>query len=352
MVNIQKNILLSPFTTICLGGYAKHFCECSSESDIIKCIQFARSKKLKIFILGGGSNTVFSDSGFDGLVIKIALQGIEIQDEMKKNVIVSAEAGVDWDEFVDFCVSKNLQGVECLSGIPGSVGAVPVQNVGAYGQEVKDTLIYVRAIDVKTLKPVVLGDDDCRFSYRSSRFKMEDRDNFIITSVMFRLNRRTEPDVTYPELKEKIDSYAQFGKLSISKRLNIVRDTVMEIRRSKGMVIDENDADTRSCGSFFVNPVLSAADFRNFRNLPAVAGKDFPHYESEGSYKIPAAWLIENAGFTKGYKKGGVGISSKHSLALINIKGKSKEIKALSADIEAAVYKKFGIKLEKEPVFV
>jgi UDP-N-acetylmuramate dehydrogenase len=347
MTKISENILLNKFTTIKLGGNAKFFCECDTEKDIIECLDFAKSNNLKIHILGGGSNTIFSDKGFDGLVIKIGLMGINIHNDFKDNIIIKSSAGEQWDDFIIFCIENNLTGVECLSGIPGSVGATPIQNVGAYGQEVKDTIIFVKAIDRETYKPTMFSNEDCLFGYRTSRFKTIDKGKYIVTEVMFKLKKDSKPEIKYPELEKYIRTK---GEENIT--VNLVRDAVMELRRKKAMVVDEYEPDSVSCGSFFVNPVLSDNEFENMCVKSGIEKSEIPHYKSGAGFKLSAAWLIENAGFEKGYTKNGAGISNKHSLALVNRGGTAKDLLGLAEEIQTKVFDKFGIVLVKEPVIV
>jgi UDP-N-acetylmuramate dehydrogenase len=344
MINISENTSLSKFTSIKLGGRAKFFCECKTEKELIECLDYAKINKLKVQILGGGSNTIFSDEGFDGLVIKIDMKGINVHNDFKDNIIIKASAGEQWDDFVKYCVENKFAGVECLSGIPGSVGATPIQNVGAYGQEVKDTIIFVKAIDRETYKPTMFSNEDCLFGYRSSRFKTIDKNKYIVTEVLFKLRKDGKPEIKYPELEKYLKS-----KKENSFSLKDVRNAVLELRRKKAMVIDENEPDSVSCGSFFVNPILNEKEFNTFCEKLNLDSDSVPNYLSEGGVKLSAAWLIENAGFKKGYTKNGVGISNKHSLALVNRGGTAKDLLKLTEEIQKKVFDKFGIMLLKEP---
>lgn len=365
MINIEENILLSKFTTIKLGGSAKFFCECKTETDIIECLEYVKSNNLKIHILGGGSNTIFSDEGFDGLVMKIGLKGIELHNDFKNHVILKAASGEQWDDFTKYCVKNNFAGVESLSGIPGSVGATPIQNVGAYGQEVKDTIIFVKAIERKTYRTTMFASEDCLFGYRTSRFKTIDLDKYIVTEVMFKLMKDGKPEIKYPELEKYLK-----GKIEKDFSLSDVRNAVIELRKTKAMVVDDGEPDSVSCGSFFVNPVLSDLEFKDlyikienndFKNDPDENRKwktengntsFIPHWKVESGEKLSAAWLIENAGFRKGYTKNGVGISGKHSLALVNRDGTTKDLLNLAEEIQSKVLDKFGVVLVKEPIIV
>ncbi|MBI5403827.1 MAG: UDP-N-acetylmuramate dehydrogenase [Ignavibacteriae bacterium] len=361
MHNFKENVILANYTTIKLGGTAKYFCECKTEKELVDCLKLADEKQLKTHILGGGSNTVFSDSGFDGLVIKTGMKGIELHNDFKDNVIIKVSAGEEWDDFVKYCVENKYSGVECLSGIPGSAGASPIQNIGAYGQEVKDTIIFVKALDRKTCKSVMFANEDCLFGYRTSRFKNIDKEKYIVTEVLFKLKKDGNPEIKYPELEKKLNE-----KYKSDLSLSIVRNVVIELRKKKAMVVDESEPDSVSCGSFFVNLVLSETEFQNFYEQiengkwPAVAGANnaktensekhsIPFYKTSDGVKLSAAWLIENAGFKKGYTKNGAGISAKHSLALVNRGGTTADLLKLAKEIQEKVFEKFRVKLIREP---
>lgn len=355
MLNISENISLNKYTSIKLGGKAKFFCECKTEKELTECLEYAKTNNLKVHILGGGSNTIFSDEGFEGLVIRINLKGIYIHNDFKDNVILKVSAGEQWDDFVKYCIENKFAGVECLSGIPGSVGATPIQNVGAYGQEVKDTIIFVKAIDRETFKSIMFSNEDCLFGYRTSRFKTIDKDKYIVTEVLFKLRKDGKPEIKYPELEKYLKSK---GEENYS--LDNIRDAVMELRKKKSMVLDDDDPDSVSCGSFFVNPIVSEEVFEKLL-IRMENGKwkmengeklSIPHFKVEGGVKLSAAWLIENAGFKKGYTKNGAGISNKHSLALVNRGGTTKNLLELAEEIQTKVFDKFGIELVKEPVLV
>lgn len=347
MINISENISLNKFTSIKLGGKAKLFYECKTEKDLIECLDYAKKNNLKIQILGGGSNIIFSDDGFDGLVIKIDLKGIRIHNDFKDNVIIKVSAGEEWDDFVKYCMENKFTGVECLSGIPGSVGATPIQNVGAYGQEVKDTIIFVKAIDRESLKSIMFSNEDCLFGYRTSRFKTIDKDKYIVTEVLLKLKKDGEPEIKYPELEKYLKSKSEKKYF-----LEDVRNAVIELRKKKAMVIDENEPDSISCGSFFVNPVVSEKVYEEMYQKAGFDKDVIPHWEVDGGVKLSAAWIIENAGFKKGYTKNGAGISNKHSLALVNRSGTTKDILKLAEEIQTKIFNKFGIVLVLEPIIV
>lgn len=348
----QNNIPLKDYTTIGLGGNANYFINCKTVYEIKSVLRFSKESNLKLIVISGGSNIVFPDEGFDGVVMKIDSKGIEFSED-GNFMYAKVSAGENWDEFVSLCIEKSLTGVECMSGIPGSVGATPVQNVGAYGQEVKETIVKVVAIDKETHKTISFDNKDCNFSYRESRFKSEDKDRYIITEVIFKLRKSVEPVIRYDELKKYIDSNFELsGKVDLKEKLKIIRKSVLELRKNKSMVIDANDPNTKSCGSFFKNPVLNEKEFDVFKLNIGKTSEKIPFYKSGNDYKISAAWLVENAGFKKGYIYKGVGISKNHTLALININGTAKDLIHLSHEIEKKVFEKSGIRLINEPVIV
>jgi UDP-N-acetylmuramate dehydrogenase len=353
-IQIAERIRLADFTTLKLGGDAKYFVECQSISHIHAASRFAQRNGIRVHVLGGGSNTIFLDEGFDGLVMKIGLRGIRLERE-QNDVRLSVAAGEEWDAFVRLCVEKNLAGVECLSGIPGLVGATPIQNVGAYGQEVAETITEVKAIERATLNEVRFSNTECRFAYRRSRFNHEDANTFIITEVTFRLRVGGEPQIRYPELNKFFESNVDIKSLrSPREKLDAVRNSVIALRRKKSMVIDASDPNSRSVGSFFKNPMLTKEEFQALEQRCLANGlvDVIPTFAAGTQVKVPAAWLVEHAGFHKGFQQHGVGVSTNHSLALINLDGTTSELLALAEKIQATVFAKFGVRLAREPVVV
>ena len=340
-VEIAQNIPLAPLTTLGIGGPARYFVEACSADDVCDALAFAREQELETFVLGGGSNLVVADEGFNGLVIKIAIKGIEDRDG-----IFHVGAGEDWDGFVHHAIERDHAGIECLSGIPGTVGGTPVQNVGAYGQEVSETITEVEALDAVSGDLTTFSNSECGFAYRSSRFNTTERDRWIIVRVSFSLKPGGAPKITYADLKRAFPQ----GTASLRE----VRDAVIRIRSSKGMVLDPNDPDSRSAGSFFKNPIVNAEQYEHIRQRAAERGVIIPSYPTgEFQKKIPAAWLVEQAGFERGFAKGRVGVSSKHTLALVNRGGATaRELIALKNNIQSAVREQFGIELKPEPVFL
>ena len=351
---VREDVLLAPHTTLGVGGRARYFAECGSTAEVRDCLAWARERKLQVQVMGGGSNILFADEGFDGLVLKVALRGVAYADQGEW-ILMRSGAGEDWDRLVRDCIRRGLGGIECLSGIPGLVGATPVQNVGAYGQEVKETVVRVEAIERETLAEVAFTNAECGFSYRQSRFKSEDRDRHIITMVSFRLRARARACLRYPELQRHVEESADLEHLeSGAPVLGAVRRAVLELRRGKSMVLDPADPNARSAGSFFLNPVLSREEFGQFKKrcIAAGCGGEVPVFETSEGLKVAAAWLVERAGFHKSYRRGGVGISSNHALALVNRGGTSSDLLGLAGEVAAGVRETFGVRLEPEPVYV
>ena len=362
-MTIQENVPLAPLTTLQVGGAARFFAELRREDEVREAVQFAKRRELPLFVLGGGSNLVVADSGWPGLVLKIAIGGIAsptANDATGNAVLFSVGAGVNWDDFVAQAVAQNCAGVECLSGIPGSVGGTPVQNVGAYGQEVADTIESVRALDLKQDRIVVLPKPACGFRYRASIFNSTERGRYIILRVNYRLHRGGAPSLKYADLQRHFAGRVQenFSERPAEKTtppsLAETRAAVREIRRSKGMLIVPGDEDCRSAGSFFKNPVLSEAQFQELAARAASKALEIPSYPAlDAQKKISAAWLVEHAGFSKGYATGAAGISNKHALALINRgNARASDIVELKDEIQRGVQEAWGILLEPEPVFV
>lgn len=350
-LEVRDDVPLAPCTTLGLGGPARHFVECRSEAAVRAALEWAARRRLPVFVLGGGSNVVFPDAGFPGLVLHVALDGIAYREGPAPEV--AAGAGVAWDAVVREAVSRRWGGIECLSGIPGTAGATPIQNVGAYGQEVAHTLRSVACLDRKTLERRVFSPDECGFDYRSSRFKTRDRDRYVILEVIFTLQRDAPPCLDYAAVREA--AAGALERAAPDEALSIARAAVLAVRRGKSMVLDPNDPNTRSAGSFFMNPVLTTRDFADLQARWHAAGNADPIPAlpaTAGRVKVPAAWLVERAGFAKGYRRGGVGISSRHALALVNHGGTTAQLVALAGDIVGAVRERFGIRLEPEPDIV
>ena len=342
-MKILENIALAPLTTLGIGGRARWFVEAASEAEIAEACAWARERGVPLFVLGGGSNVLVADKGFDGLALHVALQGVELEGDL-----LCAAAGCLWDDCVLRATEAGLAGVECLAGIPGTVGGTPVQNVGAYGQEVASAIESVRAFDRVAQEFVAFANAECGFAYRRSRFNTTDRGRYVVTRVDYRLLRGGEPTLVYADLK------AHFSEWKKTPSLAEVAEAVRGIRQSKGMLLVEGDADCRSAGSFFKNPSVAPDVAERVRRIAAESGVAVRMFPAEGGLvKIPAAWLIEQAGFKKGYTLGAAGISSRHTLALVNRgRATAEEILALAGKIRAAVEQRFGIRLVMEPEMV
>ena len=351
---VEENKPLAPFTTFGIGGPARWFVEAASEDDVMEAAAWARERGLALFVLGGGSNLLVSDDGFLGLVLRVGLRGVAADAvERAGQKIYSVAAGEDWDGFVERAVRDRCAGMECLAGIPGTAGGTPVQNVGAYGQEVASVIERVRAFDREEHAYVEFSAAECGFAYRRSRFNTEDRGRYIVTRVDYRLTPGGAPTLRYADLQRAL---AESGTAGATPSLAEVAVAVRRVRLSKGMLLVEGDPDCRSAGSFFKNPVVSEDEVRRVAECCAKEPPRFPAGVGPGNLaqvKLPAAWLIEQAGFTKGYALGAAGVSSRHTLALINRGGATaREILELAGQIAAAVEVRFGIELEMEPVMV
>jgi UDP-N-acetylmuramate dehydrogenase len=334
----EQDVPLAPLTTLGVGGPAKFFTRAESVDDVREALAFAAERALPVLILAGGSNVLIPDEGFAGLVIHLDLRGITTESEDAESAIVNVAAGERWDDFVDFAVASGWAGVECLSGIPGSAGATPIQNVGAYGQDVSETIVRVEVLERDTGRVIDLTNWDCRFAYRSSLFKTAAKDRYVVISVTFRLRPGGAAAVRYPELR----AYLEERGIALDD-LHSVRAAVIAIRKRKGMVLDPNDPDTRSDGSFFMNPIVP----------PERVPDGAPQFPSADGVKLSAAWLIEHAGFHKGFTHGNVGISTKHTLAIVNRGGgTAAEVLELVRMIQDGVRERFGVELQPEPVFV
>ena len=341
-VTIREQVSLAEYTTFGIGGKARYFALAENEADVVEAVQLAAKRDLPLFVLGGGSNLLVPDEGFNGLVLLIWIQGITGSAQSTPQVTTDEDgffdvgAGERWDDLVVEAVRANCAGIECLAGIPGSVGGTPVQNVGAYGQEVSETIASVRAFDRHSGEFVELSNTECGFRYRESVFNTTERGRYIVTRVRFKLRPNGAPTLKYADLQKR------FGT-SLPTLLE-VSAAVRQIRDAKGMLIVDGDPDCRSAGSFFKNPIV-AMDV--LERIPGV-----PHWPAgEGHVKLPAAWLLEQAGFVKGYGSGPVRISSKHTLALTNRGGATfADVVAMQDEIVAGVWAKFGVRLEREPV--
>ena len=346
-MTVLENVYLAPLTTLKVGGPARYFTEPKSAAEVAEGVNFARSKDLPLFVLGGGSNLVVSDAGWPGLVLKLAVRGIEERTENGKTLF-DVGAGEEWDRFVARAVARNCAGVECLSGIPGSVGGTPVQNVGAYGQEVSETIESVQVFDLIDGQVRELCAEACGFQYRTSIFNTSERGRFIILRVTYSLTPGGNPRIDYADLKKHFAGFQNIPSLTST------REAVRRIRAAKAMLITPGDEDCRSAGSFFKNPVLSAEQYDQLMARAKEKGLQVPSYPAlDAQRKVSAAWLVEHSGFSKGYSSGRVGISRKHALAIVNRgEASAADILGLNEHIQQRVEELWNIHLEPEPVFV
>ncbi len=348
-MQIEENVVLAPFTTLKIGGPARYLIRISAESELLEAVAFAGARKLPIFTLGGGSNLVVADAGYPGVVLHIALPESIVRSEQPDGVFFDVSAGTDWNALVLRVCEQGISGMECLAGIPGLVGGSPIQNIGAYGQEVSQIIDQVRALDLQSLEFVTLSREECGFAYRTSRFNSTDRARYIVTSVRFRLQADAQPNL----------SYADLAPLRGTNPTPLdVYHAVRAIRERKGMLIDpESPApDSRSAGSFFKNPIVPTDRLARIAGALEIDKQAIPHWPAGAErLKLPAAWLIERAGFPKGYAESpesSVAISSRHTLALVNRTGQATcaELLKLRDHLVAEVQSRFGIALEQEPV--
>ena len=352
-MTIQENKPLAPFTTFGIGGPARWFIEAKTENEIAEAAAWAQARQAPLFVLGGGSNLLVADAGFNGLVLHVALKGIEAQQapDGSQQRLFRAAAGESWEHFVQRAIEGDCAGVECLAGIPGTVGGTPVQNVGAYGQEVASVIERVRVFDLEDRVFCEIPAAQCGFAYRRSRFNSTDRGRFIVTRVDYRLTSDGAATLRYADLQRAFAADLEAGR---QPTLAAVAAEVRRIRQGKGMLIVDGDPDCRSAGSFFKNPVVPL----EFAERMA-AGPLPPTYPAgsgprgETLVKHPAAWLIEQAGYGKGYALGAAAVSSRHTLALINRgDAEAADVLALAARIRDGVFARFGVELEMEPVMV
>lgn len=340
------SVALAPYTTLRLGGPADHFFTADSDADLVAAVRDVDGHGDALLILGGGSNLVVADEGYRGTVVRVATAGVTVRDGL-----VSAAAGVPWDDVVAQAVDEGLAGIECLSGIPGLCGATPIQNVGAYGQDVSQSIVMVDAYDRVTKRMVLLDNADCAFTYRHSVFKNAVSGGcgrYVVTCVHFQLS---DAGGLSAPIRYKDVAAALGLEIGAQAPLKDVREAVLEQRRRRGMVLEAADHDTWSVGSFFTNPILDA---ESFAALEARSPTPPPRYpEAQGRVKTSAAWLIEQAGFAKGYGSGPVTLSTKHTLALTNRGGASTaDLLRLAAEVRDGVAARFGVRLEPEPVLL
>jgi UDP-N-acetylmuramate dehydrogenase len=348
---IADQVPLAPHTTLELGGPAQHFARITDRSTLLEALAWAKARTLPVTILGGGSNVVVSDRGVSGLVLLMATQGITL---VRQGDVVHAtvEAGENWDGFVARSVHEDLAGLECLSGIPGKVGATPIQNVGAYGQEVASSIVGVEVLDRSSWQTTWLDAAACEFDYRASLFKRAP-ERFIVLAVRFALAPGGPPTLRYTELAHAMAASDEPATLAA------VRDAVRTLRRAKSMLLEPHDDNRRSAGSFFLNPIVEPAEadalWARVQTLGLAASRrDVPCYpQPDGRQKLSAAWLIDHSGTHKGERSGHIGVSSRHALALVHHGGASSaELLAFATKLRERVRATFGIELVPEPVML
>ena len=351
-MKLQENIELAPLTTLQVGGAARYFVDANSEAEVREALDWAQLRQLPLFVLGGGSNLVVSDAGWPGLVVKIGILGVverfDANGSSDEHARFDIGAGEEWDRFVSEAVSRNCSGIECMSGIPGSVGGTPVQNVGAYGQEAGDTIFSVLAIDKNDMQTREIPAAECGFSYRTSIFNSTEKERYIVLRVTYELTRGGQPSIRYGDLQRYFAAWT--GEPTLAQ----TRDAVRTIRAGKAMLITRGDEDCRSAGSFFKNPILSEGEYNDLMAHAAARNLQVPSYPMVSSQKkVSAAWLVEHSGFAKGFTLGKVGISRKHALALVNRGGATAaDVFELKYMIEQRVREQWGVQLMTEPVFV
>ncbi len=341
----QQNVPLAPHTALGVGGPARYFVEAHDEFAVLDALDWAKTHALPLLVLGGGSNLVVADEGVNALVMKMNLGGIYTREE-DGAVELTAAAGEPWDNLVRRAVDQGWAGLECLSGIPGLVGATPIQNVGAYGQDVSETITEVRAVDVRDGQIATLSGRDCRFAYRDSRFKSTELGRWIVLSVRYRLRAGGLPTVRYADVEKHLED-RRIGTPTLAD----VRQSVLEIRRAKSMVLDPGDPNRRSCGSFFTNPIVTAAEAVEVERR--VADRTLPRWpQPDGRVKLSAAWLIEHSGFKRGHREGKVGLSTRHTLAIVCHEGaRARDVLAFARRVQVAVETFSGVSLTPEPVY-
>jgi UDP-N-acetylmuramate dehydrogenase len=344
-LHVHEHVALGPLTTLRVGGTARWFVSAADEATIQAALAWSRAHGAELRVLGGGSNLVVGDTGVEALVVRIALRGIQTR-EIRGAVELTAAAGEPWDDVVRTAVEHGWAGLECLSGIPGLVGATPIQNVGAYGQEVSDTITSVRALDTKSGEIVFVPASECGFAYRDSLFKSGQPGRWVVLAVTYRLQPGGAPTTAYADVQRQLAARGG-GRPTLAN----VRETVLSIRRSKSMVLDTpDDPNRRSCGSFFLNPILGAADVE--RVVARAGDPAMPRWpQADGRVKLSAAWLIERAGFARGARSGPVGLSTQHTLAIVAHEGaRARDVLAFARHVQDTVQARFGVTLTPEPI--
>jgi len=342
-MTVRERVALAPYTTLGVGGPARWFVEAPDEATLRDALAWSRARGVALRMLGGGSNVVVADAGVEALVVRVGLRGVTTR-EAGRVVDITAAAGEPWDDLVALAVARGWAGLECLSGIPGLVGATPMQNVGAYGQEVSDTVVAVRALDTTTGEALTLSPAECGFAYRDSAFKSRELGRYVVLAVTYRLRPGAAPTLGYADVERAVAARGL-----TAPTLADVRASVLAIRRTKSMVLDPGDPNRRSCGSFFTNPIVTAADAEQVVRRAGEA--TMPRWpQADGGVKLSAAWLIERAGYRRGQREGAVGLSTAHALAVVAHDGaRAADVLGFARRLQASVAERFGVRLALEP---
>ena len=342
-MTVRERVALAPYTTLGVGGPARWFVEAPDEATLRDALAWSRARGVALRMLGGGSNVVVADAGVEALVVRVGLRGVTTR-EAGRVVDITAAAGEPWDDLVALAVARGWAGLECLSVIPGLVGAPPMQNVGAYGQEVSDTVVAVRALDTTTGEALTLSPAECGFAYRDSAFKSRELGRYVVLAVTYRLRPGAAPTLGYADVERAVAARGL-----TAPTLADVRASVLAIRRTKSMVLDPGDPNRRSCGSFFTNPIVTAADAEQVARRAGEAM--MPRWpQADGSVKLSAAWLIERAGYRRGQREGAVGLSTAHALAVVAHDGaRAADVLGFARRLQASVAERFGVRLALEP---
>jgi UDP-N-acetylmuramate dehydrogenase len=342
-MTVRERVALAPYTTLGVGGPARWFVEATDEATLREALAWSRARGVALRMLGSGSNVVVADAGVEALVVRVGLRGVTTR-EAGRVVDITAAAGEPWDDLVALAVARGWAGLECLSGIPGLVGATPLQNVGAYGQEVSDTVVAVRALDTTTGDAVTLSPAECGFAYRDSAFKSREPGRYVVLAVTYRLRPGAAPTLGYADVERAVAARGL-----TAPTLADVRASVLAIRRTKSMVLDPGDPNRRSCGSFFTNPIVTpdAAE----RVAERAGDPKLPRWpQADGGVKLSAAWLIERAGFRRGQREGAVGLSTAHALSIVAHDGaRAADVLGFAGRLQASVAERFGVRLALEP---
>lgn len=348
-IDLQTDYSLAAATTFGVGGAAKFFVACPDTTSLQQALAWANSRGEPVFVLGGGSNLLVADSGYPGLVVQPRFRGFDLT-RQGSSAQLRVEAGANWDDVVARAVAEGYAGIEALAGIPGSAGAAPIQNIGAYGQEIASSLRGLELWDRQGAKRVWVAASACEFAYRQSAFKRAWRDRYVVLAIELELPRADAATVHYPELHRRLR--LETGQMA---SLPAIREAVLGLRADKAMLFDPSTSDGRSAGSFFLNPIVSAAEADRIAELARRRGcqREMPRFAATAGVKLSAAWLIEEAGFTRGWGEGPAGLSSRHTLAIVNRGGAhASDIVAVAQRVWRGVQETFGVELEAEPIFL